>query len=133
MKNFMDARVKELIAMGATFPEAHAAAMNEWKLMNGKSSAKQKKATGKQASEAKPQKTRKEAIDDWKKSKGITDESAAKYKAMMDSTGDWYKSRWEARKDDPAYKAMLAKDGKKVANKAWHKKLSELAAAESKK
>lgn len=30
MKNFMDTRVKELMAMGATFAEAHAAALAEW-------------------------------------------------------------------------------------------------------
>ena len=133
MKNFMDARIKELMGMNATFAEAHAAALAEWKEMNGKPAKQARKGTGKAASEAKPQKTRKEAIDEWKVKQGITEESAAKYKAMMDSTGEWYQSRWEARKNDPAYKAMVEKDGKKAANKAWHKKLSDIASAESKK
>lgn len=42
--NTMDARIKELMAMGATFPEAHAAALAE-----AKAFGKGKKGTGKPA------------------------------------------------------------------------------------
>lgn len=45
MKNYMDARVKELMAMGATFMEAHNAAMAEWNAMNKPA----RKGTGKAA------------------------------------------------------------------------------------
>lgn len=43
--NTMDARIKELMALGATFTEAHTAALDEWKAMNGKG----KKPCGKPA------------------------------------------------------------------------------------
>lgn len=36
----MDTRIKELMALGATFTEAHTAALDEWKAMNGKGKAK---------------------------------------------------------------------------------------------
>ena len=45
-KNTMDARIKELMAMGASFSEAHAAALNEAVAFGNKTS---KKPTGKKA------------------------------------------------------------------------------------
>ena len=50
MKTYMDARIKELIALGATFPEAHAAALAEWEAQN-KPARKGKAGTGKPATE----------------------------------------------------------------------------------
>lgn len=44
----MDARIKELMALGATFPEAHAAALAEWTAANAPAKAP-RKGTGKPA------------------------------------------------------------------------------------
>ena len=52
MKNFMDARVKELMAIGASFTEAHTAALEEWKAQN----TKPRKGTGAKAPQPKAEK-----------------------------------------------------------------------------
>lgn len=137
MENYINARVKELMGMGATFAEAHAAALAEW---NAKNKRTGKKGTGKQApapkdepKEEKPKKTRKEAIAEWQEAKGITPESRERYKALVNSKSEFYQSHWDKRESDATYAANKAKGGKSFANKEFHKYILALAAEESKK
>lgn len=99
----------------------------------GKAGSKATKGKGKaKAKDAKPA-TRAEALAKWEADKGITADSKAKYKALVNGNSDFYKAHWEARLNDKAYNANVKKLGKSGANKAWHKHICELAAAESKK
>lgn len=77
--------------------------------------------------------TRKEALEAWANAKGITDESKAKYKALVNGNSDFYKALWAKRESDKRYIADVKKFGKSVANKNYHKRICELADAESKK
>lgn len=86
MKNFMDARIPELIAMGATFAEASAHAQAEWNLMNKKS----RQGTGKPAAEKHEYvkqngetilATQKQ-IDNWNERKGKLEELKVEWEAQ---------------------------------------------------
>ena len=72
MKNFIDARIKELMALRATFTEAHAAALAEWNAMHAPAPAPEKKpknGTGKKAPVDAPAKAE---LVEFKKANGET-------------------------------------------------------------
>lgn len=101
MKNFMDTRVKELMAIGASFTEAHAAALEEWKAQNTKAT---RKPTGAKAPQPKAEKV--EFVKKDGTVKMVSPKQAAVWEAARarsnGKTLDEVKAEWNAKHE--AYK-----------------------------